>query len=216
MASEFIGLIGPNGGGKGELSKESSPFQKAGFAAISTSGLLSVPPYKEQAQEYINNGDLVPNNIVSAAITAHLDREQISGQRSIILDGVPRIKEQVPILNELADGRDAQAFLLNIHANFNEILERIKNRRAEALAIGEEPRVDDNPAKVQKRYNEFIKNSAGIFVVAGNFGIPIIQIDNTGSLDDFFESQHKALEIIRGGNLTSSSTDKFVEIGPKS
>ncbi len=98
----FIVLLGPPGVGKGTQAKILA--EQTGLAHIS-SGDLFRENMKNQtelgklAQSYINNGDLVPDNVTIAMIRERLTRPDCGA--GAILDGFPRTTAQADALEKM-------------------------------------------------------------------------------------------------------------------
>jgi adenylate kinase len=100
-----IVLFGPPGAGKGTQAHYLA--EKFGLALIATGDIFrdnveNETPLGQQALEYMENGELVPDEIVVRMVIARLD--QPDAQDGFILDGFPRTLIQAQALeNELAD-----------------------------------------------------------------------------------------------------------------
>jgi adenylate kinase len=102
--TKFLVLLGPPGVGKGTQAKILS--ERTGFAHIS-SGELFREHIKNQtelgklAQDYMNNGDLVPDDVTIAMIRERITRPDcVIG---VILDGFPRTPAQADALESMLD-----------------------------------------------------------------------------------------------------------------
>jgi adenylate kinase len=123
-------LLGPPGAGKGT---QASRLRKD-FALpyIATGDLLR--DHRERgtelgrsASEYMEKGELVPDELVIAMI---LEKVEAEGSDGFLLDGFPRTVAQADALGaEMADmGRRLTAALL-VHADDDEVVRRLSGRR---------------------------------------------------------------------------------------
>lgn len=124
----IIILLGPPGAGKGTHAPALS--QKLGLPHISTGDLFrehirEQSPLGQCAQDYINRGKLVPDDLVLAMLFERLQKNDC--QRGCILDGFPRTLPQANALNERL-GNTAQFAALNLDTPDHLIIERIAGR----------------------------------------------------------------------------------------
>jgi len=125
-------LFGAPGVGKGTQAKLLST--KFNIPHISTGEILR-QAVKDQtqlgkkAQEIMNRGDLVPDEIMIGIIRDRLGKSDCN--KGFILDGFPRTEEQAMELDNLLDEMNLGYIkLINIFAEENEIIKRLNNRRA--------------------------------------------------------------------------------------
>lgn len=125
-------LFGAPGVGKGTQAKLLST--KFNIPHISTGEILRQAVKDEtdlgkKAQEIMNRGDLVPDDIMIGIIKYRLSK--IDCNEGFILDGFPRTVKQAKeldnLLNEMNRG---DLKLINIYAQEEEIIKRLNNRRA--------------------------------------------------------------------------------------
>ncbi|MEM4541487.1 MAG: adenylate kinase [Archaeoglobaceae archaeon] len=124
-------LLGAPGAGKGTQAKFLA--EKYGIPQISTGDMLREAVEKstelgKKAKEYMNQGKLVPDEIVVGIVKERLKQKDC--ERGFILDGFPRTIAQAEALDammvELGKKIDA---VINIHVSEDEIVKRIVNRR---------------------------------------------------------------------------------------
>lgn len=152
MKKELL-FMGPPASGKGthttELSKEMN------LPHVDTGSLLRAAIKNETeagkiAKEYVNNGQLVPAQIVARIIKERL--LEADCQNGFILDGFPRSVEQADmlqdILKEVDEGRsDVEFIVINFDIDGDILLERIINRES-CPACGKIYNRKFTPAKV--------------------------------------------------------------------
>jgi adenylate kinase len=125
-------LFGAPGVGKGTQAKLIS--SKLNIPHISTGDILrqAVKDKTElgkKAQEIMNRGDLVPDDIMIGIIQDRLHKPDC--KKGFILDGFPRTVKQATALDKLLNEmniKDVQ--VVNITADDDELVNRISNRRA--------------------------------------------------------------------------------------
>lgn len=125
-------LFGAPGVGKGTQAKLLST--KFNIPHISTGEILRQAVKDEnelgkKAQEIMNRGDLVPDDIMIGIIKYRLNKNDCNS--GFILDGFPRTEKQAQTLdNLLHEMNRGHIKLINIYAEEEEIIKRLNNRRA--------------------------------------------------------------------------------------
>ena len=139
-----IALLGPPGSGKG--TQAARLRDELDFVTLSTGDLLREARANDtelgrRAAEYMDRGDLVPDEIVLEAL-----REAVADLdgKPILLDGFPRTVEQA---DALADGLSARGRALTDVI----LLDVPDDLVVERLAGREQGRADDDPATVRER-----------------------------------------------------------------
>jgi adenylate kinase len=123
-------LLGPPGAGKGTQAEKLT--EDFGLPYIGTGDLLrrhksDGTELGREAASYMDNGDLVPDELVIRMI---LDEIEDKGQEGFLLDGYPRNREQADALGEALEdsGRSLTAALL-IEADDETVIQRLSGRR---------------------------------------------------------------------------------------
>ena len=128
----FIVLLGAPGSGKGNVGKIIAEDLK--LAHISTGDLFRENIKNEtelgkKAKEYIDKGQLVPDEITIKMLAERIEEKDV--KNGAILDGFPRTKKQAITLEKLLEEKGNKVDMaLNIDVPFDEIVERIANRRS--------------------------------------------------------------------------------------
>lgn len=172
----FLGAPGAGKGTQAELVAE-----KAGIPTISTGVILreaikNKTPLGVSAQSYIENGQLVPDELVIDILTARLKEEDC--KNGYILDGFPRTIAQAEALDKMNIKIDK---VINIYVPDEKIVERLAGRRScsecgatyhvvynpskdgvHCTNCGKEltQRADDNPETIKNRLEVYHKQTA--------------------------------------------------------
>ena len=126
-----IVLLGPPGAGKGTQAKSIS--NKYSIPHISTGDIFRKnisenTPLGVEAKSYMDNGQLVPDEITVPMVINRLNEEDCKD--GAILDGFPRTVEQAQKLDEiLAEKGKKVDLVINLTTPRDEIITRILNRR---------------------------------------------------------------------------------------
>lgn len=120
-------IIGPQGSGKG--TQASMISGKYNIPHISTGNILRSEMDRQtkigkDAQSYVNEGKLVPDDIIIEIIKKRLSANDC--KKGFIIDGFPRNIEQAQKLGYIT----AIDYLLDIHVSDEEAIRRISGRRS--------------------------------------------------------------------------------------
>jgi adenylate kinase len=124
-------LLGPPGAGKGTQAERLA--KDFGLPYIATGNMLrdAVREQSElgaKAKEYMDRGDLVPDELIIAMIKERLDRPDAAG--GFILDGFPRTGKQAEVLDDELNQVDRQlSAALLIDVPEEEVVRRLSGRR---------------------------------------------------------------------------------------
>ena len=128
----FIVLLGAPGSGKGTVGKILAENLK--LAHISTGDLFRENLKNEtelgkEAKSYMDKGELVPDEITVRMLEKRMEEADV--ENGAILDGFPRTENQAVVLDKLLESKGNKVDMaLNIDVPFDEIVERIANRRS--------------------------------------------------------------------------------------
>jgi adenylate kinase len=175
-------IVGPQGAGKGTQAALLS--ENLGVPHVSTGDIFraNVAAGTELgvlAQQYLDAGDLVPDEVTSAMVAARL--AEPDAEPGFILDGFPRTVPQAEWLgNLLVDrGQKLDAVLL-LEAPDEVLLERM-------LARG---RADDTAEAIARRLELYHTATRPLL---DHYGDLVVHIDGVGSID---EVQQRALSAL--------------------
>jgi len=125
-------LFGAPGVGKGTQAKILS--KKLKIPHISTGDILrqaakEKTDFGKKAQEVMNRGDLVPDEVMIGIIKERLNKPDC--KNGFILDGYPRTVVQAVALDKLLEEMNiSQVVIINIFADEEELIKRLNSRRA--------------------------------------------------------------------------------------
>lgn len=146
----FIVLLGAPGSGKGTVGKIIAEDLK--LAHISTGDLFRENLKNEtelgkEAKKYMDKGELVPDEVTIKMLKERLNGADV--ENGAVLDGFPRTGVQAVSLDNMLKEMNAKVDMaLNIDVPFDEIVERIANRRS-CRGCSEIYNVVFNPPKVE-------------------------------------------------------------------
>ena len=146
----FIVLLGAPGSGKGTLGKVLA--EDLQLAHISTGDLFRENLKNEtelgkEAKQYMDKGELVPDEVTIKMLKERLNGDDV--ENGAVLDGFPRTGVQAVSLDNMLKEMNAKVDMaLNIDVPFDEIVERIANRRS-CKGCSEIYNVVFNPPKVE-------------------------------------------------------------------
>jgi len=141
-------LLGPPGSGKGTQGERLNEDLRLPYYAtgdILRGAVRDETELGKSAKEYMDRGDLVPDEVIVGVIAERIDSEE--ARDGFILDGFPRTTPQAEALDaKLAElGREVSAVLL-IDTSDDEVVKRLGGRRT-CEANGHVFHVDFNPPK---------------------------------------------------------------------
>jgi adenylate kinase len=143
-------LLGPPGSGKGTQGERLNADLRLPYYAtgdILRGAVRDETPLGKSAKEYMDRGDLVPDEVIVGVIVERIDSAEAA--EGFILDGFPRTTPQAEALDaKLAElGRGVSGVLL-IDVTDDEVVRRLGGRRT-CEAEGHVYHVDFNPPKVE-------------------------------------------------------------------
>ena len=207
-------FLGAPGAGKGTQAELVS--KKAGIPTISTGVILreaikDKTPLGIAAKSLIDNGQLVPDEVVIELLTERLSQDDC--KNGYILDGFPRTIAQAEALDKMGIAIDK---VVNIYVADEKIVERLGGRRScpacgATYHIVYNPssdgvhcstcnaeltrRDDDNPETIKKRLTVYHKQTAPLEEFYANRGI-LVTVEGQEELADTTALTMKALELL--------------------
>jgi adenylate kinase len=184
-------LMGPPGAGKGTQARVVANY----FAvpAISTGDIFRAnvsqgTPLGTKAQEYMDAGEYVPDEVTNLMVRARIDEPD--AEPGFLLDGYPRTLAQVEELDGMIrhTGHELDAVVV-LTVDPNEIVERLLNR---AQTDG---RTDDTEDVIRRRQEVYGEQTEPLIGVYRGRGI-VHEIDGMGEVDDVTKRIFDALDVV--------------------
>ena len=210
-----IVLVGPPGAGKGTQAQfiaSHLAIPKISTGDIFRSNVSQGTPLGRQAKEYMNRGDLVPDEVTIAMVRDRLSEED--AQPGFLLDGFPRNVPQAETLKkQLMDWDTRLTVVLELVVDEDEVVRRLSGRRTcrrcERVwhimfdpptrdgicdACGGElfQRDDDREQTVRHRLDVYKQQTAPLVSYYADEGV-LIGIDATGPVEEVTERALAAL-----------------------
>ena len=183
-------LFGPPGSGKGTQS--ANLIQKYGLIHLSTGDLLrseigAQTPLGMEAKKVMDQGQLVPDEVVIGMISSKLDANPEA--RGFIFDGFPRTSAQAEALDKLlALKKTSIAAVLSLEVPEDELIKRLLNR---GLTSG---RSDDASEEIVKaRIVEYHNKTAPVADHYARYG-KFKKIKGNGSIEEIFSLLSKEID----------------------
>lgn len=191
-------FLGPPGSGKGTMAERVS--ERMGLAHVSTGDMLRAEIKKgtelgKKAQSYIDQGALVPDEVIIGMIEQRLKEPDAQG--GVLFDGFPRTVGQAEALDKIAD----IASVINLEVPVEVIVDRVISRRVcsscgavyntktydkdtcEKCGGTLIVRPDDNKETVLERFRVYEEQTAPLIVYYGKKGI-VHDIDATMPIEE--------------------------------
>jgi adenylate kinase len=200
-------LLGKQGAGKGTQATRLA--ERYGIAHVSTGDLFRAAaaagtPAGREAEEYMNRGDLVPDDLTLRIVEERFTEDGIADQ-GFVLDGFPRTLPQAEKLEEVLEGRPLD-LVINLDVPTEIVLDRIAGRRVcescgTPYHVSAPPkddwtcdvcggrvvqREDDTEEAVMRRLELYQQETVPIIDFYRKLG-KLVVVDGTGSSDEVFE-----------------------------
>jgi adenylate kinase len=209
-------IIGAPGAGKGTMSE--LILEKYHLVHVSTGDMLRAAvkagtPVGLKAQEYMNKGALVPDEVIHDIIVERLSQDDM--EAGFLFDGYPRTGNQAEDLDSILKqiGKKIDC-VINLNIADEELIKRITGRRlcptcGEIYNIYFKPtqkegicdkcgaeliqRKDDNLESLEVRLSEYHKNTQPVIEYYEKAGI-VRHVDASKGVDEVFADIKAALE----------------------
>jgi adenylate kinase len=124
-------LVGPPGAGKGTQAQfiaSHLAIPKISTGDIFRSNVSTGTALGRQAKDYMDRGDLVPDEVTIAMVTSRIQEDD--AQAGFLLDGFPRNVPQAETLKKLLSGWDTRLdIVLELVVDDDEVVRRLSGRR---------------------------------------------------------------------------------------
>ncbi len=215
MAPTFIVMLGPPGAGKGTQAKQLA--QKMNLVHVSTGDLFRDNLKNETelgvlAQQYMNKGELVPDDVTVRMVEERLSRPDC--EEGAVLDGFPRTPAQAEALDDLlAEMGSAVKVVPYIKVPDDVLVVRLSGRwMSPSGRVYHEKynppqvkwiddidgsqlyqREDDKPETVRHRIEVYNEQTSPLIAYYRDKGL-LVEIDGTQSIELVTEDLTKAVE----------------------
>ena len=183
-------LFGPPGSGKGTQSEKL--IAKYGLKHLSTGDLLRYEisrqtPLGQEAQNFMDKGQLVPDEVVIGMISSALDGNP--GCKGFLFDGFPRTSAQAEALDNLLDLKKAPiAVMLALEVSEEELVKRLL-KRGETSGRSD----DTNEAVIRARITEYHNKTAVVADYYKKFD-KVVLVRGEGTVDEIFDALSGEIE----------------------
>jgi adenylate kinase len=184
-------LMGPPGAGKGTQARMVADH--FGIPAISTGDIFRAnvsrgTPLGRKAQEYMDAGEYVPDEVTNLMVRARID--EADAEPGFLLDGYPRTLAQVEELDGMIrhTGHELDAAVV-LTVDADEIVARLV-RRAQV-----ENRADDTEDVIRRRQEVYVEQTEPLIGVYRTRGI-VQEIDGIGEVTEVTERIFAALDVV--------------------
>ncbi|MCC3762434.1 adenylate kinase [Glycomyces sp. TRM65418] len=204
-------LVGPPGAGKGtqaEIIAERLGVPKISTGDIFRANVSGGTPLGLKAKEYMDAGDLVPDEVTNEMVADRLDQDD--AKDGFLLDGYPRNTEQAKVLDGVLDQAGLSLDLaLELTASDEEVVRRLSGRRVskstgKVYHLEFDPPADPDSEDLYQRSDdrpETIKNRLKVYA------------EQTAPLIGYYEAQGKLVKIDAIGEVPEVTERALAAIG---
>ena len=206
-------IMGAPGSGKGTQSEILA--NKLDIPAISTGAMLrnaisEGTPLGQEAQKYINDGRLVPDDVIIGVVLERLLREDM--ENGYILDGFPRTLAQAEAMDKAGIEIDA-ALLINVPDE--EIIKRLSGRRV--CSCGATYHIEHKPSSKGENCEVcgrplFIRDDDKPETIARRLKV---YHEVTEPVVEYYKSKGKLIEVEAKGSIQDTTAKVMAAIGQR-
>jgi len=177
-------LFGPPGSGKGTQSEKL--IARYGLRHLSTGDLLRSEisrqtPLGLEAKNFMDKGQLVPDEVVIGMISSALDSNP--NAKGFLFDGFPRTSTQAEALDKLLElKKQSIGVMLALDVSGEELIKRLL-KRGETSGRSD----DTNEQVIRARIVEYETKTAAVADYYRQFD-KVVMVKGEGSIQDIFES----------------------------
>lgn len=182
----IIGLLGPQGVGKGTVAKFLLKHYMELSHLISTGEIIRKriednSEFRDQAAGILNNGHLLSDEEIADIIRGQMALGLKEEKTVFVLDGAPRtVTQSTDLMSILVDVHKIErtsVFYFELMMSRELSFQRMEQRVQEAINAGEAPRSDDTPEALERRLDKYSEFINGIRANLKSYGIGYNQID---------------------------------------
>ncbi len=184
----FLLLLGAPGSGKGTQGERLA--ERLGIPRISTGDILRAAvkqgtPLGKQAQQYMDNGKLVPDALILDLINQELAKPE--AKDGAIFDGFPRTADQAELVDRTLGAKGQRlAHILLLDVPEEELLNRLLKRASE------QGRSDDTLETIKTRLGVYQQQTAPLIAHYAQRGI-VHRVPAVGTVDQIAEEIRRIL-----------------------
>ena len=211
----FLEIMGPPGAGKGTQARRLAHARS--IPHVSTGDMFRDNMRREtalgkKAREYLRNGGLVPDDVVTLMVEERLARDDC--HQGFLLDGYPRTAAQVRDLDKiLASHGWKRSAVLHLEVSEEEVVRRLASRRVcvqcghvsrlETLSGGEpcrdcgaemKQREDDREDVVRDRLQIYRRETEPVLAIYRERSV-LHSVDGCGTEDEVYERLQQVLQV---------------------
>ena len=189
-----IVMFGAPGSGKGTLSEVL--IKTYGLFHISTGDVLRDHIKRgtalgKTAQEYINQGQLIPDELMVNILASVMDDNKEAAAKGVIFDGFPRTIPQAEALEEMLQQRGTKvSAVIGLDVPEEILIGRLLNRGKES------GRSDDNLETITSRLEVYNNQTAPLKAFYAQTGL-LHMVQGTGGAEVVFERVRKVIEAVQ-------------------
>ena len=187
-------IFGAPGSGKGTQSE--NLIQNYGLYHISTGDVLRDHIKRgtalgKTAQEYINQGQLIPDELMVNILASVMDDNKDVAAKGVIFDGFPRTIPQAEALEEMLQQRGTKvSAVIGLDVPEEILIGRLLNRGKES------GRSDDNLETITSRLEVYNNQTAPLKAFYAQKGL-LHMVQGTGGAEVVFERVRKVIEAVQ-------------------
>lgn len=189
-----IVMFGAPGSGKGTQSEVL--IKTYGLFHISTGDVLRDHIKRgtalgKTAQEYINQGQLIPDELMVNILASVMDDNKDAASKGVIFDGFPRTIPQAEALEEMLQQRGTKvSAVIGLDVPEEILIGRLLNRGKES------GRSDDNLETITSRLEVYNNQTAPLKAFYAQKGL-LHMVQGTGGAEVVFERVRKVIEAVQ-------------------
>ena len=189
-----IVMFGAPGSGKGTQSEVL--IKTSGLFHISTGDVLRDHIKRgtalgKTAQEYINQGQLIPDELMVNILASVMDDNKEVAAKGVIFDGFPRTIPQAEALEEMLQQRGTKvSAVIGLDVPEEILIGRLLNRGKES------GRSDDNLETITSRLEVYNNQTAPLKAFYAQKGL-LHMVQGTGGAEVVFERVRKVIEAVQ-------------------